>query len=347
MKLNEILKNKKHYSIGFIGGSITEGAGSSSKEKCFASLVTTNLEKKFSDTEFTCINAGIGGTGSSLGLFRLHRDLLSQNPDIVFIEFAVNDYSLKSTGIYVENMIRQIKAHNSKTEIVLIYTATKTMLEEYQNDSIPESVKQHMQLSEYYGIPQINMGYESYKNSQMSIDDFCNTYTTDSVHPNDAGYQKLTEIILNSLEKADFISFISDKPFLFNRELKNPRLIMCENFANDTWKLSYNTMYNKLPNYIYSYTPGDEFSFEFDGSFLGIYYTVEKDSGIMEYSVDNGEWKECSNWDKYALQFNRPHSLILEENLSDSHHNVKIRNSNKKDEKSEGHYIRLGAFMVG
>lgn len=347
MKLNEIINEKKHYSVGFIGGSITEGAGSSTRDKCFASLVTDGLAKKYSDTEFSCINEGVGGTDSSLGLFRLKRDLLSKNPDIVFIEFAVNDYSLKTTGIYVENIIRQVKAYNAYTKIVLIYTATKTMLEEYQKGDIPESVKQHMKLSEYYSIPQINMGYESYKNSQMSVDDFCSTHTTDNVHPNDIGHQKFADIILNELDKADFADFPSDKPFLFNREFKNPHLLMCESFANDSWKLSYNTLYNRLPNYIYSHTAGDEFTFEFDGSFLGIYYTVEKDSGIMEYSIDGGEWTKRSNWDKYALQFNRPHSIILEENLPDTHHVVQIRNSGMKDEKSEGYYIRLGAFLAG
>lgn len=157
---------------------------------------------------------------------------------------------------------------------------------------------------------------------------------------------KDADIIIKGIENYDFNMNEIDKPYLFEREISNPKLILCESFANDLWKMSYNTMYERLPNYIYSFTPGDELVFDFEGSFLGIYYTVEKDSGIIEYCIDNDEWKECSLWDKYALHFGRAHFLILEEGLESRLHTVKIRNSHKKDEKSEGHYVRLGAFAV-
>ena len=347
MKLSQIIKNKKEFKIGYLGGSITEGAGSSTKDKCYASLVTSGLAEKYPDTKFECINAGVGGTGSALGLFRMQRDMLSKEPDMVFVEFAVNDCSFVNTGVYMENIVRNVNKYRPNIPIILIYTTQKSMLETHESGDIPESIKQHNKLAEYYGIPQIDVGYEAFKRYGKSVDEFAAKHFTDGVHPNDTGYRKYADIILEALETAEFNELDESKEYIFGRKFANPDMILCEALANDTWKLSYNTMYDRLPNYIYSFNKDDELTFEFDGSFLGEYYTIEKDSGIMEYSIDGGDWKERSMWDKYALQFNRACSSILEETLPEGHHVVKIRNAGKKDEKSEGYYIRIGAFLVG
>jgi lysophospholipase L1-like esterase len=37
------------------------------------------------------VNAGIGDTDSQYGALRVQRDVLSYNPDLVVVEFAVND----------------------------------------------------------------------------------------------------------------------------------------------------------------------------------------------------------------------------------------------------------------
>lgn len=341
MKLSQIINSREKFTMGFIGGSITEGGNN----EYFIGLIKEKFIAECPETQITCVNAGVGGTNSALGLFRLERDLMSKNPDIVFIEFAVNDYNLATSGIYIENMIRSVIKRN--VPVVLIHTANGDILREYEKGEIPSNIKKYTELSEYYNILQINMGYELFKALGMTADDFMRENFLDSCHPNSTGYKRYADIIIKGIENYDFNMNEIDKPYLFGREISNPRLVLCEGLANDSWKLSYNTMYERLPNYIYSFTPGDELVFDFEGSFLGIYYTVEKDSGIIEYCIDDGEWKECSLWDKYALHFGRAHFLILEEELENKLHTLKIRISHKKDEKSEGHYARLGAFVVG
>jgi len=341
MKLSQMINEREKFNFGFIGGSITEGGNNG----CFIDLIKERFALEYPDTQISCVNAGVGGTNSALGLFRLERDLMSQNPDIVFIEFAVNDYSFKTSKIYMENMIRSAKKRN--LPVVLIHTASEEILREYEKGETPSNIKKYTQISEYYDILQLNIGYELFKASGMTTDDFMRGNFLDSCHPNATGYERYADLIIRGIENHDFSMNEVDKPYLFGREISNPQLMLCESFANDMWELSYTTMYKRLPNYIYSFTPGDELEFEFDGSFLGIYYTVEKDSGIIEYCIDDGEWKERSLWDKYALSFGRAHFLILEEELEKKLHTVKIRNSGKRDEKSEGYYVRLGAFAIG
>lgn len=74
--------------IAYFGGSITE-AGNGWRDQSF-----NWLKSKYPAVALSQVNAGIGGTGSDLGVFRLQKDVLSKNPDLVFVEFAVNDNAL-------------------------------------------------------------------------------------------------------------------------------------------------------------------------------------------------------------------------------------------------------------
>ena len=71
----------------FFGGSITAG-GAWRQHMC------DYLTRKFPETKFEFINAGIGSMGSVPHAFRLERDVLSKGPvDLLFVEAAVNDTS--------------------------------------------------------------------------------------------------------------------------------------------------------------------------------------------------------------------------------------------------------------
>lgn len=83
----------KPVTIGYFGSSITEGYGASDPATTsWRARTTRYLRERFPGSAVTEINAAIGGTGSDLGAFRCSEDLLSKNPDLVFVEFAVNDH---------------------------------------------------------------------------------------------------------------------------------------------------------------------------------------------------------------------------------------------------------------
>lgn len=44
------------------------------------------------------MDAAIGGTGSQLGAFRLKRDVSRFHPDLVFLDFTVNDFPSQMLG---------------------------------------------------------------------------------------------------------------------------------------------------------------------------------------------------------------------------------------------------------
>lgn len=342
----QFVKNKKNIRLGFLGGSITVGSGASAPEHCWRCRVTKELGELFPNTEFECIDAAIGGTGSDLGIFRMDEDLMQYDPDFVFVEFAVNDTELENTDMYMEGIVRKILKQNKDIPIVFVYTLTQRTIDEgYSKNKLPMAVEKQENIAKKYGIPSINIGLAIYEEMQRSGNDIKN-YTIDTVHPNDFGYDLYTKRIMKELFEIKFDIHMPESP-VTGRDISGASLIHASSYANDKWKLSVNRMYKKLPDYIYSNVPGTTLEFEFEGSVIGLYFTMEKDSGMFEYSIDdkiNGIW---STWDRYCREFNRDNSKILSDALGCGKHTLKIRISDRKEEDSEGTYIRIGAFLVG
>ena len=100
--------------IGFLGGSITEGCGAATKDDRWSTLVVNGYFKKnFPNKNVIERNASIGGTNSQDGMLRMRRNLeldSASTPDVVFVEFAVNDAGPGGMEISerMETIVRQL-----------------------------------------------------------------------------------------------------------------------------------------------------------------------------------------------------------------------------------------------
>lgn len=84
--------SEKTVSVVFFGGSLTWGDGASDPERTsFRGLMQSYLRAKYPNARFAFTDAAIGGTGSKLGMFRVAPDVLSHNPDLVFLDFTTED----------------------------------------------------------------------------------------------------------------------------------------------------------------------------------------------------------------------------------------------------------------
>lgn len=140
-------------TVAYLGGSITQMTG-------WRNLTTDWLRSRYPACTFTEVNAGVGGTGSDLGCYRLQQDALSANPDLLFVEFATNDYEAEPTEIWrnFEGIIRQTWRKNPKTEIIFVYTIGEKMLELYKGGHSPQAASAMEQIAAFYGIPSIDFG---------------------------------------------------------------------------------------------------------------------------------------------------------------------------------------------
>ncbi len=343
MKFSELIKDKKEFTVGFLGGSITEGAGSTVRCNRYASRLVTRLQEKYPDTLFHEVNAGIGGTGSNLGLFRMERDLLSGKPDMVFIEFSIND-NPTFTARYHEAIVHWLRKYRADLPIVFVYTMGKVFFGEYAAELLPPTAAEEERVAQHYGIPTVSVAAALAK--EMGTEDRFLEYMTDNVHPGDKGYAVYAEALEKALDEMEFI--ISTPAPLSPLVTTAPRMVTVEDgLAFDGWRVSKSTMCGRLPSYLYASAPDTPLHYEFDGKVIGLYHTIEKDSGRFAYSVDGGEWRERSTFDDYALRFPRANYSILADDLEEGHHTLDLRILPTHDEDSEGTFIRIGAILLG
>jgi lysophospholipase L1-like esterase len=153
--LFQALKDKPELRIAYLGGSITEQAGWRPKTLEW-------FRARAPQSKVVEINAAIGGTGSSLGAFRLRHDVLEKKPDLLFIEFAVNDNHEAPEQIVraFEGILRQTWKENPRTDVCFVYTTCIENLETLRSGKVPPAIETMEKIAEHYRIPSINFGLE-------------------------------------------------------------------------------------------------------------------------------------------------------------------------------------------
>jgi lysophospholipase L1-like esterase len=178
--------------IGFIGGSITAGSMASSSNTSYAYLVYSWFKERFPMSAYhEYINAGVGATTSRLGVARVREDLLLHSPDVVFIEFSVNDSIEKQYMETYEGLVRRILLHASKPAVILINSVAY--------DSGINAQEIHNKIGRYYDLPIVSMRdslYLEVESNRLNA----NMISPDFLHPNDLGHRMVSDIIINLLE---------------------------------------------------------------------------------------------------------------------------------------------------
>lgn len=118
------LRSGEETTIAFLGGSITQGAGAVPlQENCYARLCFEELCRTYGAAHY--IKAGVGGTPSQLGLLRYDRDIQRDGtvqPDLVIVEFAVNDEADETNGLAYESLIRKILDQPQHPAVILLFS---------------------------------------------------------------------------------------------------------------------------------------------------------------------------------------------------------------------------------
>lgn len=116
-------------TIAYIGGSITQGAGAKPIHTgCYAYKSYLKFKEMFGQGEgdhIHFIKAGVGGTPSELGMIRYDRDVLKDGvvqPDIVVVEFAVNDEGDETKGTCYESLVLKILSCENKPAVILLFS---------------------------------------------------------------------------------------------------------------------------------------------------------------------------------------------------------------------------------
>ena len=135
-------------TVAVIGGSITAGAGASSREKNYGSLMAQWWREAFPQAKIELVNAGIGATGSNYGALRAQRDLLDRRPDFVVVEYGVNDPNSRESAETLEGLIRQILKQPQQPAVVLLFMM-------HRNGT--NAQEWHGKVGRHYGLPMFSL----------------------------------------------------------------------------------------------------------------------------------------------------------------------------------------------
>lgn len=190
----------KDISLAYIGGSITEGGGYNPNSACYAEVSATAFAKKYGKdggANVHFINAGMSGTSSDIGIIRYKRDVVdrlpegSSYPDILFIEFAVNDSGCETGGGAYEGLIRQ--ALKSGSAVVLVFSV-------FNNLNRVEEMN-YRKYGTKYDLPMISTA-DAIKDVYQEPG-FYKWFYNDSLHPNANGYKLMADCILELMDRVD------------------------------------------------------------------------------------------------------------------------------------------------
>lgn len=267
-----------------IGGSITQASDDGWAGEW--------LRRQFPRSDVTVVNSGMSATGSSLGIFRIERDVISHQPDLVAIEYCVNDGGLTDEQAirYMETMVVRLKSLPNPPAIVIVEAAAKSGV----------NLARHRRVAQHYGLVEVDMQAAVDGRLATSGEDWSALFS-DSVHPNRAGHVFYSETMRGVLaplaaRARDFGTGAVGQPALprplsVKPLLLDARMAPLQGRVASGWKpeSSLPAWWNRFFQGVLSADePGTELRIPVRGTTVGLLYAMDKGHGTFFASVDGG-----------------------------------------------------------
>lgn len=326
-------------SIAYFGGSITEAKNGWREQ----SLVW--FQQHYPQANLTHINAAIGGTGSDLGVFRLQQHVLVHKPDLVFVEFAVNDGSQQPAKIHkaMEGIVRQIWRQNRTTDICFVYTLNAAMAPVLLAQRMPTSVRAMEQIAGHYGIPSVHMGLEVIRLDRQGKlvwggkkEEFPDkvVFSPDKTHPYaDTGHRLYTEALVKAMTPLAAVgrpgAHPVPTPFVADN-WESAQMIAVQSLSRQgNWQeltpesdTVARQLRNRFPYLVKSNQPGASIHVKFRGTVAGLYDVIGPGCGQYAVTIDNAPAALYPRFDSYATYY-RSHYFFLP-TLPDGPHTITL-----------------------
>ncbi|AHF91077.1 acyl-CoA thioesterase [Opitutaceae bacterium TAV5] len=336
--------------VAYLGGSITA-------QKGWRVQSLDWLRRQYPQARIDEIRATVGGTGSELGVFRLRSDVLDKKPDLLFVEFAVNDGKARPSDIHksIEGIVRQTWRTVPDCDIVFIYTVTGSHVRRLRIGKMEPAASAMEDVADHYGIPSIHFGVEIARLLQegklvmsssgarverVSGEELDMTtplptdeqgrivFSRDGVHPYlDTGHMLYTRTFVRAMEPIRAVR--ATAPLAATpRTLRDP-------FDAGNWEKATAVPLGSSPalqvdgsfsvskdGVIWRLEPGTTLRFRFRGTKVAFYDYLGPNSGMIEVSLD-GEKRTVTRFDGYCT-YRRQHMVVVGDNLPPGEHEVTV-----------------------
>ncbi|MBQ7800345.1 MAG: hypothetical protein IJ370_07610 [Oscillospiraceae bacterium] len=339
------LQNGEDVTVAYLGGSITQSeTWSKSTTKWLRDTYKSSINE---------INIGLAGTEADLAVCRIDSDVLVHNPDLVFIEYAVNGGAKKD----MEGMVLKIWRHNPKTDIIFVYTTTIEKYNYYKEGTIPEYPAAYEEVAKHYDIPSVffaNQAFDLYEQGKVTLagdkaEDGKILYTNDGTHLTASGGWLAAGAVarcIMSMEKGFDKDSYTAKDHVIPKEYcdKEPWIdatcsadwskmrfegewfdcsLQNGEFKNYSYTGSYLDTFKKVfPDMQGTKTIGSSVTVKFCGTHIGVFEAGGQYSGQLRVIVDGAELdKKLVLYNKYYGAYIRHQYYFIKE-LPEGEHTV-------------------------
>jgi len=332
--------------IAYLGGSITAQAGWRPKTLGW-------FREQFPAADISEINAAIGGTGSDLGVFRLQQDVLDHRPDLLFVEFAVNDGGASPHRIHqaMEGIVRQTIRADARTDICFVYTLVGGWTETLRQGKFPRAASAMEAIADHYGIPSIHMGlkvallegqgkliFQAPKPKTDAEKEALGDkilFSPDNVHPyTDTGHALYLQAVVRATDQIRGVGRPGARtrrtPFTADNWEAAQMLPLDRARLSRGWKKLNSTEHNlarrfrvRMPVMFSTNQPGETIRIRFKGTGLRIYDLLGPDCGQVKVTLDDRLPVIKPRFDTYCT-YHRLATLSVAENLPDAVHTVTL-----------------------
>ncbi len=219
IELRKTWPNNRTINLVFHGHSVPTGYFNTPNIRTLQSYPHLTLEAVKVAYPYAAVNAittSIGGENAEQGSRRFSKEVLVHRPDVLFIDYALNDrgIGLERAKKAWESMIKEALAKKLK---VILLTPTPDLTEDILDDNSPleQHSRQIRELAGRYGLGLVD-SYAMFKERKRNGEDL-KKYMSQSNHPNEKGHRLVRELI---------IRYLMDSPEMKQYELESLKQTM-------------------------------------------------------------------------------------------------------------------------
>lgn len=280
------IMGKTTVRAAFLGGSVTFGycPGKLGRITAFPELVGKYLAERYEDSEI--INLGISGTTSLMGLVGAEMKVRDFEPDIVFVEYAINDEMSRQGAEGFESLVRKLLGFETAPVVVPVCVCTS------RGHTCAPMIRE---ICAHYGLLCVDITESVYPLFGEKLD--WSDYSVDEGHPDEGGSRLIADCVIKAVQKLSQIpqSIVSLPSPLFSSRLEKLRI--CKDYKTDFTQKQEQLFYfdSCLEAVSKAY-----FEAELDCSWAACVYVSSNDASFgTARAVKNGE--ETCTIDAYSL----------------------------------------------
>ena len=327
---------RKKATVAFFGGSITEMTG-------WKDMIKEDLARRFPDTRFKFIDAGISSLGSTPHAFRFGEDILSHGiPDLLFVEAAVNDdtnfFGPREQVLGLEGIVRHALRANPFMDIISLHFIYDPFIPLLDGGEIPDVIMNHERVANHYHLTSIDLASEiaaRMRDGQFDWNRFGGT------HPAPFGHKFYAAAIGRVLEEStkpagEYVrtphavpgKSLEEDCYENGRLLSPTAALKTKGFRlEEDWVPSdgagTRAQYVHVPTLVCE--SGGSLTLEFEGKAIGLYCTCGPNAGKLSYSIDGKEYPILDTFTPWSEGLHIPWLHILANDLEPGRHVIKLK----------------------